>query len=195
MQTMLDFARAGSSPRGYLIQEFFREAAKSSANLNYAVALMQLWMSFNAWGSLVTGEDTDAEMVRLVGADSDLTTEFQKLFASDKDFRTTVEDFSEFWPIFSNSDIGLQGLWPQMEEWYSLGRAGTARELMRYPNKKSQKKKDGSIAGGIRRRPSNDNFDRSSPSWNDTLEAIYMVRNNLVHGTKGFDVGDGEIIA
>ena len=32
------------------------------------------------------------------------------------------------------------------------------------------------------------------PSWQDTLEALYMVRNNLMHGTKGFDGDDIEII-
>ena len=41
----------------------------------------------------------------------------------------------------------------------------------------------------------NDNFDAANPSWPDTLEILYQVRNNLIHGTKSFYGENHEIIA
>jgi hypothetical protein len=63
-----------------------------------------------------------------------------------------------------------------------------------YQNKKASRKTDGTVTGGVRRRPSNDAFDPNAPSWKDTLEVLYMVRNNIMHGTKSFDGDDVEII-
>jgi hypothetical protein len=155
---------------------------------------MVLWMSFNAWGSILTEEDRDAEMLNRLAADQRAADTFRDRLASDADFAAAVRKFAEYWPIFCNGDIGLMELWPNVQAWYPSGRAATARELKKCDNKSAIRKPDGSFRPGVRRRPRNDNFDAMNPSWPDTLEALYQVWNNIMHGTKGFDGDDHQII-
>jgi hypothetical protein len=133
-------------------------------------------------------------MLDRLAADQRVAETFRDRLASDADFATAVHKFTKYWPIFCNGDIGLMGLWPNVQAWYPDGRAATARELKKYDNKSAIRKPDGSLRPGVRRRPRNDNFDVANPSWPDTLETLYQVRNNLMHGTKGFDGDDHEII-
>ncbi len=189
---MIDFTNGGNSPRGF-VRDALLEQAEKYRDHQSPLAFALLWMSFNAWASLVTGEDTDAEMISQLGAETRLATAFREHFAGDQTFGNAVLAFAKFWPIFSNSDIGLHGQWHKMQELYP-SREATRLHLATFPNKKAARKKDGSVAGGIRRRPSNDVFNRDAPSWQDTLEALYMVRNNIMHGTKGFDGDDPMII-
>lgn len=190
---MINFANAGYSPRGYIMSSLLEQAERCKAEYQVATAFAELWMSFNAWGSLVTGEDTDREMIIQLGTEQRLSTAFRDHVSSDERFRSAVRDFAKFWPIFSNSDIGLHDQWPTLQELYP-SREASKVHLMTFANKKARRQTNGSVAGGIRRRPSNDDFNADMPSWQDTLESLYMVRNNLVHGTKGFDGDDPEII-
>jgi hypothetical protein len=190
---MINFTDAGESPRGFIMGALLDQAQKCKEEYQTALAFALLWMSFNAWGSLVTGEDTDREMIIQLGREQRLKQAFQMLFSSDNAFKQAVCDFAKYWPIFSNSDIGLHNEWANMQTFYQ-SRADTKNHLMRFPNKKASRQADRSVTGGIRRRPSNDHFNPNMPTWEETLETLYMVRNNLMHGTKGFDGDDPEII-
>jgi hypothetical protein len=185
---MINYTNGMESARGFIMGALFEQAEKCRAEYQTALAFAELWMSFNTWGSLVTGEDTDREMIVQLGNEQRLSKAFRDHFENDETFRNAVLAFARFWPIFSNSDIGQLGLWPQMQTLYSAGREASNAHLMTFPNKKAAK-------GGVRRGPNDKDFKRNAPSWLDTLGALYMVRNNLMHGTKGFDGDDHEIIA
>lgn len=192
---MLDYSKLGSSPREFMLGQLLELAEKVRAEPGrQSIGFMVLWMSFNAWGSILTEEDRDAEMLERLAADQRIADTFRDRLTSDADFATAVHKFTEYWPIFCNGDIGLMGLWPDVQALYPAGRAATARELKKHANQSARRKPDGSLRPGVRRRPSNDNFDAVNPSWPDTLEALYQVRNNLMHGTKGFDGDDTQII-
>jgi hypothetical protein len=191
---MLDYSKVGSSPREFMLGQLLELAEKVRAESGLSIGFMVLRMSFNAWGSILMEEDRDSEMLDRLAADQRVAETFRDRLASDADFATAVHKFTKYWPIFCNGDIGLMGLWPNVQAWYPDGRAATARELKKYDNKSAIRKPDGSLRPGVRRRPRNDNFDVANPSWPDTLETLYQVRNNLMHGTKGFDGDDHEII-
>lgn len=186
---MVNFAKGLDTRNQFLVDELFKRAVKIACEeMQYTEAFAVLWMSFNGWGSLVTECETDQEMIDELAADQRLEKEFADYFRTDAEYRKIVTEFAVTWPLFSNRDIKLRGLSPRMEAWYKDD--ATIQELMKYPN--SSAKKGGK--GGIRRSPKNDKFKQDAPSWKDTLDALYMVRNNLVHGSKGVDSGDAEII-
>ncbi|WP_128931050.1 hypothetical protein [Bradyrhizobium zhanjiangense] len=191
---MLDYSKVGSSPRETVLGDLLGLAEKTRAESGLSIGFMVLWMSFNAWGSILTEGDKDIEMINRLAADQRIADTFRDRLASDADFSTTVQEFTNYWPIFCNSDIGLMGSWPNVQALYLAGRAATARELKKNENRSAIRKPDGSLRPGVRRRPRNDNFDAASPSWPDALEALYQVRNNLMHGTKGFDGDDHQIM-
>jgi hypothetical protein len=188
---MINFTNAAHSPRGFM-DSLLERAEKCKAEYQTSTAFAEPWMSFNAWGSLATGEDTDREMILKLGAEQRLTTAFKEHLTSDEPFKSAAREFAKYWPIFSNSDIGLHDQWLKMQELYP-SREATKIHLMTFANKKASRQANGNVVGGIRRRPGDD-FNADIPSWQNTLEALYMVRNNLMHGTKGFDGDDPEII-
>ena len=115
---MINFTNAGYSPRGFIMNSLLEQAERCKAEYQTPTAFAELWMSFNAWGSLVTGEDTDREMIVQLGTEQRLTTAFKEHLASGDAFRNAVRGFAKYWPIFSNSDIGLHDQWPRMQELY-----------------------------------------------------------------------------
>ena len=129
------------------------------------------WISFNAWGSCVTGEDRDAELVRRVANCPRLREMFENLRNEDANFKPVVQTFVDLWPIFKAQDIRRRGYFRAP----SPDRAEVIQQYRQIPDvsfEPSCSFYHVDVSGAI---PSD---------WPHCLHAIYRVRCNLFHGEK-----------
>jgi hypothetical protein len=83
----------GSSPREFMLGQLLELAEKVRAESGLSIGFMVLWMSFNAWGNILTEEDRDSEMLDRLAADQRVAETFWDRLASDADFATAVHKF------------------------------------------------------------------------------------------------------
>lgn len=129
------------------------------------------WISFNAWGSCITGEDRDIKWIRRVAKCPRLRETFGNLSNIDQNFQTSVQSFVDLWPIFRAQDI-------RRSEYYGerpLDRAEVIQTYYRIQNisyEPSCSLYHTGISGSI------------PADWPHCLHTIYRVRCNLFHGEK-----------
>jgi hypothetical protein len=123
-----------------------------------------LWTAFNAWGMCVTLAETDAAMLRLLKADRRVSDIFDENMR-DEQLRNSIRSVERSFPLANFSDLlRLDPLYDwrgerDSEYWQKIAAAGKK----------------------VRVSPK---LDHRNLNWADTLECIYKVRCNLVHGGK-----------
>ena len=172
--------------------QIWLEKARSAAKQNeWMEALIYLWVTFNAWTSLVIHDtkysDKDWYLWRAAGLDPTMSMRFQQMLDTDESFLSSVRQFQELWPVFKvrdlvENDIDSWGAWGDKttrDEYrikcftYGIKKLKFAPEC--YLDHQSE---DVRITGGD---PTNVHLD-----WAHTLSSIYQVRCNLFHGGKSF---------
>lgn len=129
------------------------------------------WISFNSWAACVTSEDRDWRIIESLKADKVLSSGFARLIAKDQSFAELAEAFRVWWPIFQVQELRqLKIRAPhsndrrQVVEFYL--KAGSTNFAPKVPGKRP-------IVG-----------DDIPLTWQNTIDALYRVRCNLVHGDK-----------
>jgi hypothetical protein len=157
------------------VSRFLEDARRTD---NPITRFSYVWMSFNAWLNCVSGEVQDAKMIKAASTDPRMNDLFSEVREEDGEFRERINEFAEWWPIFSVQDVRRYGgpnapyEFQRRDDFYNAHRAD--RRLRRRP--------DGWVSG-------------RTPRWPDLLAACYQVRCNLFHGDKSIhNQGDREII-
>jgi hypothetical protein len=136
---------------------------------------LELWMAFNNWAMRVTEADFDASMIRSLGESPAMNDAFRRLLHDDLSFKKTVMRFSNFWPIFDVKDLRKKGLR------HVFGHLPRPEYITKLREAKVKHKPSGA-------------FDKFAPTWDQTIQTIYIVRCNLIHGEKGDAVDDIGIV-
>jgi hypothetical protein len=170
------FASAHPETRD-LVRNWYEEARLEEHRRPNAAfqPFMHLWISFNAWAARVTGAQNDAAMIKELAANRRLNEAFDALFLHSDGFERTARRFAAFWPIFSVIEVRRRGLYDLL---HGNGRWEALEKL---------------LAAGVRRGPTRF-YDRDCPTWDMSIEAIYVVRCNLFHGDKGDAEDDLHIV-
>ena len=129
------------------------------------------WIAFNAWGSCVTGQDRDKELVRRVANCPCLRGKFMNLVNDDESFRSILRSFADSWPIFKAQDIRKEGYFGAI----SRDRDEVIQHYRGIPD--------------VSFEPSCAFFHKENSGtipvdWPHCLHTIYRVRCNLFHGEK-----------
>ena len=165
----------------HLVESWFKKSKDALQGGHDTIEVfMYLWISFNAWGMRVTSVDVDKDMVSDIGSNQRISESFKDLIKKDHHYRDCVLQFSQYWPIFSVSDVHKVGAYEKMHEWQDKAKI----QLLHYPS---------SGKGRVRRSPERP-FNANSMEWDDVIKAVYMVRCNLFHGNKGDAMHDAPII-
>jgi hypothetical protein len=133
-----------------------------------------LWMAFNAWGMCVTLADTDATMLRLLKADRRVGDVFDEILRN-AHLRDSVRSVEGSFPLASFSDlIRLDPLYNwrgerDSEYWQKI--AAASKKVRLSPK-----------------------LDHRNLNWGDTLDCIYKVRCNLVHGGKMANTSEARFV-
>jgi hypothetical protein len=135
----------------------------------------QLWFGFNNWAMRVTEAETDRKMINALGGSAALGKAFSRLLNEDPQFAQDVACFAHFWPVFDVKDIRRKGL---RHKFHDLDRRTRIQRL---------------LDAGVRHAPEED-FDQSEPRWDQTIQVVYKVRCNLIHGEKGDSSDDAGIV-
>jgi hypothetical protein len=174
---MIDFGRFQRlHPQGREITiELFRRAITEQ---NVFLAFTLLWTSFNGWMACVTTRDKDWEMLKALQESLTIAEAFNRLLNRDDDFRGTVSEFAQWWPIFNSHDAHK---YLSDEQIYEVrDRDDFCRIAAPHPR--------------IRRRPKLW-VSGQEPRWADFLDAVYQVRCNFFHGYKSpLNVGDHALV-
>jgi hypothetical protein len=123
----------------------------------------------------VTEADTDKEMIDALAHSPSLQSSFVRLVAESPIFRNDATVFAQFWPIFDVKDIRKKGL---RHKFHALDRQTYTRKM---------------LGAHVKHAPVG-KFDPKAPSWDQTIQAVYKVRCNLLHGEKGDASDDAEIV-
>jgi len=129
------------------------------------MSFVNIWMTFNGWMAAVTGQETDANMIRDIAANDRLIKAYTGLLESSRAFHRLVSDFATMWPVLNVRDVrkklGRDAFWRLERD--ALVAACDAATVKKQPM--------GWNAG-------------ATPSWEQLLRTIYQVRCNLFHGEK-----------
>jgi hypothetical protein len=125
-----------------------------------------LWTAFNAWGMCVTLADTDAAMLRQLKTDQRVRHVFDETMRASQ-LRDSIGVVEHNFPLPSFSD--LLRLDP-VYNWRGPRNAAFWQKIAAAPPRKK-----------VRLSPS---LDHRNLNWPDTLDCLYKVRCNLVHGGK-----------
>ena len=129
------------------------------------MSFVNIWMAFNGWMAAVTGQETDANMIRDIAANDRLIKAYTGLLESSRAFHRLVSDFATMWPVLNVRDVrkklGRDAFWRLESD--ALVAACDAATVKKQPM--------GWNAG-------------ATPSWEQLLRTIYQVRCNLFHGEK-----------
>ena len=149
----------------HLIQTFI--GISENAALHPFQSFANLWMAFNAFGSVATAFDSDWKIIQICGSDDQMRNGFKELLGNDDSFAIHVREFVGAWPIYSEREA------------FRVYRANQRRQGI-----------DTNIPdeAEMRRLCANGSVERHPPdfslSWANVLDAIYTVRCNLFHGGK-----------
>lgn len=136
------------------------------------------WFALNAWAACVTQEDQDGIWRRSLARDRNISRTYRNLYHTNQEFRTHVDTFTSFWPIFSGKAIRRD-----YPEFFNRVQLENRRDL---------------IPDLIKRQiPHAPQYWRigEMPSWANLIYALAQVRNNLFHGDKsGVDPVDQAIV-
>jgi hypothetical protein len=169
---------ANSSPMGKDLVSLWHQRARSAGSATHPDsfdALTRLWTGFNNWGMRVTEADFDADMIRKLAGSPALNAAFAERLAADNQGVSYAKVFAKFWPIFNVKDIRKKGLRHQFHE---LERPEYVQKM---------------LGANVKHAPQG-NFNRDMPTWSESIQAIYQVRCNLIHGEKGDSSEDYQIV-
>jgi len=168
---------------------WFRRGQKAAERGDWMEALIYLWVTFNAWTSLVVADqrqsERDSYLWKAAGLDPTLATRFQQLLSNNESFQKNVQRFRDLWPVFKvrslvDKNLESWGAWASQESRAEY-RARCFHLVV----------SDFSPRCYQAHQPHSGQASESSPSnvpldWSHTLGAIYQVRCNLFHGGKSF---------
>lgn len=129
------------------------------------------WISFNSWAACVTDEDRDWCIIDSLKADKVLSSGFEKLVAKDQPFAELTQAFRAWWPIFQVKELRRLKI--------RAPHSNDRRQVVEYYFKAGSKKCAPKLTGS-KRLVGND----VPLNWTNTIEALYQVRCNLMHGDK-----------
>lgn len=151
------------------------EDADASA---YFEGFIYLWFGLNAWGSCVTGTDTDRDWINAVSSDEQLAQLFGRSIRDNDHCAAEVTRFADLWPIFKSSEIRRQGIW--------VPTGATRQQRVRQY-----------LDSNIPFEPScwHDHRGQRPPAdWQHCLKTLYRVRCNLFHGEKSLNSENDRLI-
>ena len=175
-----------------------------SENSNPFENFIYLWFTFNSWLSLAVSEiypgecDNDKFCIHAIAGSQVYADRFEDLYESKKKFRTMVDKFINWGPIFQASWMKKKYLprWDKkkikrndfVQEIYKKHQSEINSEL-----DKLYSKAEKGETPSTRQIPFSPlcgfKHDGKIPcDWHHTIHMIYQVRCNLFHGGKGYDL-------
>jgi hypothetical protein len=145
------------------------------------------WIAFNGWASCCSKEERDMAIIRSLGSDRRLCTEFIAMRENNDQFTEALDEFHEQWPILKAIQLRERGLLRQttgrprrelIDEYLTADRqwcvaraaeASPPRPIIREPDCHQRHWDAGQVV---------------PKDWPHTLAALYRVRCNLFHGEK-----------
>jgi hypothetical protein len=161
-----------------LVREWNERSKRNEPNespFQTFTGFIEVWVGFNAWAACVTQEDSDAEMIKRLASNRILNDVFASLIRNNPEFLVAVRNFSHFWPIFSFTSARKL----RLENVFRDFSRDEARQKL--------------LEANVKRGPEG-SYNRELPSWRDTIQAVYRVRCNLIHGNKGSAPLDFQIV-
>jgi hypothetical protein len=152
-----------------IAQSWIRKASSIRLSDGYVAQFDRfsyLWMAFNAWGMCVTLAETDAKMLEQLKKSTRVENLFNEVIHC-TNLRNEIMTIEENFPLASFSD--LIRLDPRYN-WRGERDSEYWKKIAEAPLKKK-----------VRLSP---RLDHRNLNWADTLDCIYKVRCNLVHGGK-----------
>lgn len=183
----LDFDRSHYLKNGNVVRHWFQRAWQvHDAGLeNCFEPFIFTWISLNAWGECVTGQEHDKDWVRSLAQNQTLNDRFVAHFngpnGRDADATNTANAFRAYWPI------------PRIQVWRKhRGRRPETNTVHDRARFFSQNKIPCEPKCALR----HFELDEEIPlDWEHFLPATYRMRCNLFHGEKSpYDPVDAEIV-
>lgn len=69
------------------------------------ICFMLRWMGFNGWLAAVTGCERDYQMINSLAVEPRMIAAYDRLIATDPDFKTEVEAFAAHWPVLNVAHV------------------------------------------------------------------------------------------
>ena len=144
----------------------------------YFEGFIYLWFALNAWGSCVTGTDTDRDWLDAVASDLELARMFDSSIGQHAELSAQLIAFADLWPIFKSSQIRRRGIF--------ISDGATRQERVRLYLEKRIAFEPSCWYDHTGTRPPAD--------WMHTLKTLYRVRCNLFHGEKSLNSENDRLI-
>jgi hypothetical protein len=179
--------------RPYEFEAFFRSWLKKiikTSETNYAEKMIYLWVTINAWASIVVPDKTinhlDSYLIHAMAKNSVFNVRFNELMENNNEFSSNAKELLSLAPVF-------QVLWLRNKEihlWDSttMDRLDYAKLVFKQYPYSIKKEGDEPIAHFSPRCAETHILSGEDipNDWPHTLHSIYQIRCNLFHGGKNY---------
>lgn len=190
-EALLDRSLLNRTDFWFFARPWVNRARATAREEEWFAAMIYLWVTFNAWVSLVVSDrrysEKDYYLWRAAGLDPQLNDHFEYVLATNTTFKNNVDEFRSLWPVFKVRTLVDHGVEPWGPWGSRESRSEYRARCLSLPLGPSDfaphcyldhQPKEAFEPGG---NPLNVPLD-----WSHVLGAIYRVRCNLFHGGKSF---------